>query len=77
MMFKSDVRKMRDNPTYGRIGTDGLFEVVILKNDSTSSIPNWRLFETTTENVTYEEGLQIERKRLDELEEQFKDSAVE
>jgi hypothetical protein len=77
MMFRGDVRKMRDNPTYGRIGTDGLFEVVIFYNDSTSSIPNWKYFETTAENVTHEEGLKIESKRLQELTEQFKDKPVE
>lgn len=72
MMFRGDIRKRPDNPTYGRIGTDGLFEVIIEYNDSNSSIPNWKYFEITAENVTYDEGLQIESKRLEELRTQFK-----
>ena len=58
---------MRNNPTYGHVGTDGLFEVIIYYDDNPGSIVNWRYFETTAQNVTYEEGLRIERERLDDL----------
>jgi hypothetical protein len=77
MRFKSDIRKMRNNPTYGSLGTDGPMEVVIFYQDSESRGEDWKYFETAAENVTYDEGLEIERNRLDELEKQFKDRVEE
>lgn len=67
MRFKGDIVKMPDDPTCGSVGTDGLFRVIIYSDDSPGSVTDWRKFETTAENVTYEEGLTIERNRLDEL----------
>jgi hypothetical protein len=67
LIFTGDIVKMPDNPTHGRIGTDGLFKVVIQAQPKEVGIEAWEDFETTVENVTFEEGLRIERARLDEL----------
>jgi hypothetical protein len=66
MLYSGDVRKMANNLTKGRIGTDGLFEVVISVNYGTTE-NTWEYFETTALNVSYEEGVRIEGSRLAEL----------
>lgn len=71
MRFYGDAVKMPDNPTKGVPGLAGLFKVVIYYDDNPGSITNWRYFETTEENISYDEGLEIERKRLDELRAQY------
>ena len=58
MKCRTRIEKMRDNPTYGRIGTHGMFQVFIECADDNDL--DWRYLETVAENVTYEEGLQIE-----------------
>jgi len=57
---------MANNPTKGRIGIDGLFEVVISVNYGTTE-NSWKYFETIAQNVSYEEGVRIEGSRLAEL----------
>jgi hypothetical protein len=69
MRFTGTIRKMPDNPTYGRVGTEGLFYVIIEAQESDIFIEQWQPFEITAENVTFQEGEEILRNRLKELRE--------
>lgn len=69
MRFYGDIRKMRNNPTFGLVGTDGLFYVIIYSQESHLSVEQWEQFEITAENVTFEAGEEILRNRLKELRE--------
>ncbi len=72
MIFRGDIVKMADNPTRGSVGTTGLFEVIIHYHDGRGSEADWRYFETTAQNVTFEEAQELERNRLSELRTQNK-----
>jgi 16S rRNA G1207 methylase RsmC len=65
MMYRSRVEKMSDNPTRGKVGTDGLFEVWIEYNDS--NVENWKYYESIARNVPFEEGLELGSRRAEEL----------
>lgn len=71
MRFKGDIQKMNTAPVDRVPGTDGLFYLDIYYSESTSSINDWKYLERAAANVTYDEALDIERKRIDELKEQY------
>jgi hypothetical protein len=74
--FKGDIQKM-NTPRADRVpGTDGLFSLVIYYSESTSSIDEWKFYETAGENLTYDEALDLERARIDELLAQYKDKEL-
>ena len=75
MRFKGDIQN--EHPTSRpRACTDGLFSLVIYSSESTSSIDEWKFYETAGENLTYNEALDLERVRIDELMAQYKDKEL-
>ena len=71
MRFKSNIQKMNTAPAERVPDTDGLFYLDIYSSDSTSSIDKWKFHERAGENITFEEALDLERNRIDELKEQY------